>query len=307
MKHLFLTAPRALALLLLGMILAAKGHAQQPTEFLSLNYYYLPQSDFKDMDGKATVNNFEASLLTPAIKLGKRTTLINGFYYRLSDYHFEELSTDWNGLPTQLHDIRYSLIIRQQLSRRWTLVVTPRVNARGNFKESLSGDDLFPGATVMALHSTQGRLRWGIGATYNNDFNHNTFMPVAGLYYATERMRLNITLPNNGQLIFTPSKKLEYGLSFNIEPGIYHLGDMTINKNAVRYLRTLNALVSPTLSYNLAGSCWLNARAGYVLIRNYDLWDENYEARQKNMENNFDPAPFASVGLSIRLNNRPVK
>lgn len=305
-KHL-LKAPGILAIFPLVLLQVSKGHAQSPTDFLSLNYYYLPQTEFKDKRGKASINNFEVSLLAPAIKLGKRTTLSNGLYYKMAGYNFEGVHTDWNGLPDQLHDIRYSLIIRHHLSQRWTLVVTPRLSARGNFKEGLSSDDLFPGVTALGLCTTSGLVRWGIGATYNNDFNHNAILPVAALYYTTERIRLNIMFPNNGQLIFTPSKKFEYGLSFNIEPGIFHVNDITIGNNGVKYLRTLNVLVSPTAAYNLAGNIWLSARAGFVLVRNYDLWDKDYEAKQDVMENNFDPAPFASIGISMRLNNRTGK
>jgi Domain of unknown function (DUF6268) len=307
-KYSFLKVLGVLALFFLGIGLAFNSQAQNANEFLSINYYHLRQSEFKDIGGKAALNNFEVNLVTPAIKLGRRTTINNGLYYRMSDYSFENLHTDWSGLPDRLHDIRYSLIFRHQLSQRWTLLMTPRLSVRSNFDESLSSDDLFPGITALALRTTSsGRMRWGIGLTYNNDFHRNTIMPVAALYYASERMRLNITLPNNGQLIFTPSKRFEYGLSFNIEPAIYHINDITINKYPVKYLRTLNALVSPTASYNLAGNIWLSARAGFVLMRNYDLWDQDYEAKDDVMENHIDPAPFASAGISMRLGNRTGK
>lgn len=298
--------------LLLTVLLAssfAKGFTQNANEFFFLNYTDVPRKDFKDIPGKSSLNNLEASLLTPTIKIGKRTTINNAFYYKLSGFDFKELDSNWDNLPEHLHDARYSLIIRHQFNQRWSLLAVPRLNARTDLKESLGQDDLFPGITtlLLSISSRNQNLRWGFGFTYNNDFRRNTILPAASLFYNSEKMRVNIILPSNGQVIWLPSERLEYGFSFNVDAGIYHTGIDMVNGSNVKYIRTFNVLVSPLVAYRIAGGLWINVKAGYMLFRNYDIWDDDYEAKNDEMENKLSAGPFVSVGISMRLNTQAKK
>jgi hypothetical protein len=276
--------------------------AQSGNDPFYLNYNFYPGADFKEREGRSGLQSFEAGLLTPPVRPGKKTMIVNGFNYRLSSYDFNELHSSYDGLPKHLHDIRYSLIINHQLSKQWGILAIPRVNLRSDLEEGLSGDDLFPGITALALRSSARHksLRWGFGVMYNNDLNRHSVIPAAALFYTSEKMRISIVTPN-GQVIFTPCKRFEYGFTVNVDAGLYHTGMDAVSHGPVQYIRTFNVLAAPALSFNLFGNFWLNMRAGYTLMRRYDLMDADFEDEEAWRQDDFKNGAFMTVGISMRI------
>lgn len=285
-----------------------KGNAQNGNDPFFLNYNFFPGADFKERDGSSAMQSFEAGILMPPVRLGKRTMLVNGFNYKFTSYDFDELHTAYGGLPDHLHDIRYSLAINHQLSKQWGILAVPRVNLRSDLEDGISGHGIFPGITALALRTSARHpgLRYGFGVMYNNDLNRNSIIPAAALFYTTDKMRISIVTPN-GQLIFTPSKRFEYGLSVNVDAGIFHTSLGGVSHGPVRYIRTFNLLLSPVASFNICRNLWFNAKAGYALMRRYDLLDEDFEDEQAWRQDDLKNGPYVTVGISMRLNNRAAK
>jgi hypothetical protein len=279
--------------------------AQNAGDPFFLNYSFYPGADFRERAGKAAIHAFEAGVLTPRAKLGKKTFIVNGFNYKLAGYDLSGLHTDHSGLPKHLHNIRYNLIINHQLSRQWSLLATPRIDLRSDLEDGISGNDLFPGITVLALRSSarHQQLRWGFGVMYNNDLNRHSVIPAAALFYATEKMRINIITPN-GQIVFTPSRRFEYGIAVNVDAGIFHTSMDTLAHGPVEYIRTFNLQLAPLVSFNICRNLWLNARAGYALIRRYDLLDADFEDKESWRQDDLENGPFVTVGVSMRLNRK---
>ncbi|GAA0539626.1 DUF6268 family outer membrane beta-barrel protein [Chitinophaga japonensis] len=295
-KYLFTAATAALCLW------GANSRAQNASDPFFLNYTHFPGTDFKEREGRSAVHYLEAGLLTPPVRAGKSTRIVNGFYYRLAAYDFNELHSSWSGLPEHLHNIRYNMIITHRFSPQWSLLAVPRLDLRSDLQDGLSGKDLFPGITALAIRSAARRpqLRWGIGAMYNSDFRRHLVIPAAALFYQTEKMRINIVTPN-GQIVFTPSKRLEYGFALNVDAGIYHTGMDTVSHGPVQYIRAFNVLLSPLLSYNICRNLWLNGKAGYALMRRYDLLDADFEDEQAWRQDDLQNGLFITIGISMRL------
>lgn len=296
-------SPACIIFLYLLIGVSITGATQNPQEFLSITYSALPQADFKDMQGKAGLQNLEFNLITPTIKAGKKTTFNNAVNYQLARYSFENLHFGWRNLPKTFHDIRYSIIVRHSFNKNWSLLALPRINIRSDFKGKLSMDDVFPGIAAVGLYTStrNSNLRYGLGVTYNRDIREHTILPLVALMFASPKMRVNILLPSYANIVFTPSAKLEPGFAFNISPAIYHTNVPIINGQQTKYIRTFNVFIAPTLSYNLGGMFWLNARAGYALFRRYEVWNEHYKPKADFMENGLKAAPFGSLGIGLRV------
>ncbi len=205
-------------------------------------------------------------------------------------------------LPETLQEIRYTVLLRYQLTSRWGLLAIPRLSIRSDFETSLSNNDLFPSFTATAIHTSekQAALKWGLGINYNNDFMKNAILPVLFFDYTQPKFRINAFLPNNASISFLAVKKIEYGLGFNTDAAIFHISSSNTGNQNIEYLRSLNVNINPTFSYNLVSKLWINLKAGLVLGRVYDFYDHNFESTSDDYKNSLNATLFTQIGISLR-------
>lgn len=108
-------------------------------------------------------------MITPTIKIGKKTQLNNIISYKSLAYNSESSEVD---SPGKLNDIQYALLIRQNLNERWNLMVVPQLIARSNFENKFGSRDFFPALAIIAMNKSKNHegLEWGYGASYSRDF-----------------------------------------------------------------------------------------------------------------------------------------
>lgn len=281
-------------LLMCVLFFDVAGFSQTNTDFAAVNYSLLPQSEFKNGAGEVQLSHFDLNFVTPTIKLGNKTKINSIIYYRFSHYDYSET----NVLPNELHEIKYSLLTRHSFNSSWELLLLPRISVRSDFKAGLNHSDLFPAVSAVAMKTSQKNpnFKWGFGLNYNNDLAKNSVIPIAAFVYTNPKLRFNAYLPNNANLTFLSGKKMEYGLGFTTDPVIIHLNDL----ESVDYLRTLNVPVNAIFSYNVISNVWLNCKAGWMLHRDFDLYDSDFETPSDDFENNIKSAAFFQIGLSLR-------
>lgn len=275
--------------------------AQESTEFFSLSYSQVPASDFSKSPGNTAVANLEAYLITPTIKLGKKTNLNNIFTYKLADYNFNQTGQDGRGYPKKLTDIQYSLLLRQGLNEHWSLFVLPQVIVRSDFEHNFTGNDLFPALSVLAVHSSRNykKLDIGYGLSYSRDYTKNTISPVFAITYITSQFRLDALLPVRVEFVLTPGQFWEYGLEVNFNTAIYRT-DMP--DPDIKYIRSINLPICAGLARKIYGMLWVKAKAGMTLSRQYDVLDGDYHVI-KNQANEINPSAYAIFGISLRSKN----
>lgn len=249
---------------------------------------------------EAQLSHFDFNLVTPTIQLNSKTKINNIVYYRFSEYQYDLFSSENNLLPQQLHEIKYSLLARHTFNANWELLFVPRISIRTDFKEDVSNNDLFPAvsAIVMKKSEKNERLKWGFGVNYNNDLGKNSIIPIFALNYVSDRMKFTTYFPNNANLTFLPSKKIEYGIGFTTDAALYHIHSM----DSIDYLRVLNVLVHPNFSYNLKSNLWLNIKSGFTLRRNFDFYTTDFESPSSDFENQLKSSAFVQIGFSLRTN-----
>src|SRR5690606_13747100 len=145
-------------------------------------------------------------------------------------------------------------------------------------------------------------LSYGIGISYNNDLDKNAITPLGYLKYQHPKFRIYSILPSFAYFLFTPSEKFEYGLSYNLDSGIFHIDNL--NSDTKNYLKTSNLTIAPTIGYNFYNQFWFNAKAGYAMFRRYHLLDADFEELPGMEKNKIDDGFFAMFGVSLRMNEK---
>ena len=257
----------------------------------------------KDVDGSAIYNQLETNVILPGIKPSKSTVIYTNLNYKLSNYNFE--NTDSNVFPNQLNDIRLGFIVRQKITKNWEAILAPRLNVRTDFEEKFSKRDIFPSVHLLGLRTApkNENLIYGLGISYNNEATKNLVIPLLFLQYKTEEFRAYTIIPSFAYFMMTPSEKLEYGLSINLESAMFHVERFSLD-NSPNYLRTQNITIAPTLGYQFAKDIWFNFRAGYALPGKYQFLDADFDELPGMEENKFKGGFSAMAGVSLRVKEK---
>lgn len=278
--------------------------AQTNNDPLYINYNFFPSRDMKNFDGSSSYSQIEANLFLPGIKIGEKTEIFTNLNYKSNSYGTEDLPEEV--FPEQLHDIRLGFIVRHKISENWEAILAPRLNARTDFKEDFGKRDIFPSVHLLGLITApkNPNLTYGLGISYNNEAKKNLVIPLAFLQYQGEDFRVYTIIPSFVFFLMTPTEKFEYGLSVNLEAGIFHVNRFSLD-DSPNYLTIQNTTIAPTIAYNFYKNFWLNAKAGYALPGKYQMLDADFEILPEFEKNTFNGGFYANVGVSLRLKNQP--
>lgn len=290
-------------LTLLTLTSVASLLAQTDNDPVYINYSLFPSRDFKEMEGSAVYSQVEANVILPGFNLGKNTKVYTNLNYKLSSYNYEETNADY--LPEQLNDIRLGFIVRHKIAENWEAILAPRINLRTDFEEKLSKRDLFPSVHLLGVRTAKNNpdFMYGLGVSYNNEGIKNLVIPLAILQYKNEDMRIYTIIPSFAYFMMTPTPKFEYGLSINLEAGLFHIDRFSAD-NSPNYMSTQNITIAPTIGYQFSKNFWLNAKAGYALPGKYHLLNADFDNLPITEENSFKGGLYFSGGISLRVKEK---
>lgn len=277
--------------------------AQTDNDPVYINYSMFPSRDMDETDASGTYSQIEANVILPGFNLGENTKVYTNLNYKLSNYNFDD--TDGGVLPEQLNDIRLGFIVRHKIAENWEAILAPRINLRTDFEEKLSKRDFFPSVHLLGVRTAKNNpdFMYGLGVSYNNEGVKNLVIPLGILQYKTENMRIYTIIPSFAYIMMTPTPKFEYGLSINLEAGLFHIDSFSAD-NSPNYLSTQNITIAPTIGYQFSKNFWLNAKAGYALPGKYHLLDADFENLAATEENSFKGGLYFSGGISLRVKEK---
>jgi hypothetical protein len=287
-----------------GIMLISLGvNAQTLIDPIYFNYSLLPKADFDSKNGNVTTNLFEFNATAPAIKIGEKVKIFNAVYYRNSNLEYDNTFPESKAFPTTLHDIRYTAIIRVQLSTKWEIVALPRLMLRSDLKQSINGNDIFPQVAVLATYAINGNpnFKIGIGGALNNDFARNAFVPLGSLYYDSKKVKIELVYPN-ANFLYKQSENLEFGIFASVDGAISRVSPFQIGTETSNYFRTFQLLVAPTVSHRIYRNIFGHLKIGFAPIRNFEAMDSDFKAIS-NQEFDLKSSLFFRTGISFRLKN----
>ncbi|HEX8576260.1 MAG TPA: DUF6268 family outer membrane beta-barrel protein [Flavobacterium sp.] len=290
-------------ILLVFILVGTTVKAQTLNDPIYINYSFLPKTDFENKTGGATTHFIELNATFPALEFGKSIKLFNALYYRTSDFEYTHTFPERGIFPSRLHDIRYSAILRAQVSKDWELIAIPRVMVRSDLNQKLNGNDLFTQVVVLGNYAVKGNpnFKIGLGIALNNDFERNAIIPIGSLYYDSKKIKIEIVYPN-ANLLYKQSPSFEFGIFATVDGAISRVSPFQTGTETVNYLRTFQLLLAPTVSHRLYKNIFGHAKIGFVPVRNFEFMNSNFKAfPDQKLELN--PSLFFRAGISFRLNN----
>lgn len=290
-------------LALLTLTCVAPLLAQTDNDPIYVNYSMFPSRDMKEVDASAVYSQVEANVILPGFNLGQKTKVYTNLNYKLSNYNFD--GNDAGVLPEQLNDIRLGFIVRHKIAENWEAILAPRINLRTDFEEKLSKRDFFPSVHLLGVRTAKNNpdFMYGLGVSYNNEGIKNLVIPLAILQYKNEDMRLYTIVPSFVYFMMTPTPKFEYGLSINLEAGLFHIDRFSAD-NSPNYLSTQNITIAPTIGYQFSKNFWLNAKAGYAMPGKFHLLNADFDNIPVTEDNSFKGGLYFSGGISLRVKEK---
>jgi hypothetical protein len=279
--------------------LFAKGQTLNDPIYLNVNW--LPNTNVEAQTGKVRSHFVEINATLPPVSIGRKVKLLNGFYYRSSTFGFDHSFAQETLFPSTLHDIRYSAIIRAQVTNYWELVAIPRLMIRSDLQQVFSASDLFSQVVAIANYVIKGneQFKIGLGFALNNDFERNAIIPIGSLYYESKRVKAEIIYPN-ASFLYKKNENVEFGLFTTVDGAISRISPFFIQIERVDYLRSFQVLVSPTVSHKLFNNLFGHLKIGYVPIRNFETLNARFKpAADGNYH--VQSSLFLRVGVSYRI------
>ncbi len=279
------------------------GKSQTLSDPIYFNYTQLDKTDFDKKAGNTTNNFIEFNATISPIKIGKKTSFFNAVYYRQSNFNYGNSFSQTGKFPDELYDIRYSAILRTQISHKWELVILPRLIIRSDLNQKLNQNDIFPQVVILGNYAIKGNpnFKIGLGVALNNDFERNAIIPIASLYYNSKKVKVEVAYPNIN-LIYKISENFEYGIFATFDGAISNVQAFKFENQNVNYFRTFQILVAPTASHRIYKNIFGHLKLGFVPVRNFKVMDSNFEVIQ-NQEFDVKSGFFFRTGISFRLNN----
>lgn len=285
------------------MLFSLNVNAQTLNDPLYFNYSLLQKADFDSKNGNVTINFFEINATVPAIKIGAKVKIFNAVYYHNSNFEYDNTFSESQTFPTTIHDIRYTAIIRMQLSTKWEIVALPRIMLRSDLNQSVNSNDFFPQVAVLATYAINGNpnFKVGIGGALNNDFARNAFVPLGSLYYDSKKVKIEIIYPN-ANFLLKQSENFEFGIFTSVDGAISRVLPFQIGNETSNYFRTFQLLVAPTASHRIYKQIFVHLKIGFAPIRNFETLNSDFKSLQNQ---NFDlkSSLFLRTGISFRLKN----
>jgi len=277
--------------------------AQTLNDPIYASYSWLAKADFNSKTGSATARFVELNATFPALKLGERIKFFNALYYRNSRFEYTDAFPERNLFPSTLHDIRYSAIIRAQVSKHWEIVSIPRVMVRSDFSQPLNASDFFSQVVVLGNYAVKGNpnFKIGLGIALNNDFERNAIIPIGSLFYNSSKVRIEIVYPN-AHFLYKQSASFEFGLFTTVDGAISRVSQFNLGADNIHYFRTFQLLVAPTVSHRLYKNIFGHAKIGFIPVRTFEAMNSNFEALQ-TQDFKLSPSLFFRTGISFRFDN----
>lgn len=291
-------------LLLFAIAFFFKGNllfAQTLNDPIYLNYSLINESKVQDDIDKSSLVFLEFNAALKPIEISKKVKFINGLYYRNTTIDFSSASILNDKIPNTIHDIRYSAIIRAELSKKCEFVTIAKVMVRSDFTSQLNSNDVFPQVVSLFNYSVRNNpnFKIGLGLALNNDFERNAIIPIGSFYYENEKFKVELIYPN-ANFIYKRSNDFEFGLFASVDGAISRMANFTIDNKQAEYLRTFQLIAAPGVSHRLFNDFFGHLKIGFTPVRNFEILDGDFN-KINTSKIDFESSLFFRLGISYRL------
>ncbi|WP_130734048.1 DUF6268 family outer membrane beta-barrel protein [Flavobacterium sp. J27] len=245
-------------------------------------------TSFSEVDNNLFGSNIKSNKLNltkfylagPPIELGKLRIIYNA-EYKWYQNDFTSRNNQELLFAKDLHDVRLATIFNYKLSNKWALNYVNFSSVKSDFK-NFNFSNAYKGVNAVTVgFSPKGddNFRYGLGVTYSKDMGDALILPVAFIYYKTDKWLIDLMYPRLN-VFHRFTKKIEAGFMVNYDIGAF---DVEFDSNLISSMpvkpayQTTNVLAfTPQINYYLSNELNIYARAGINLISETGLTDADY-------------------------------
>ncbi|MEL6194593.1 MAG: DUF6268 family outer membrane beta-barrel protein [Bacteroidota bacterium] len=194
------------------------------------------------------------------------------------------------------HAIIYNLSVVKILSPNWRLLVNLSPTLASDFNESLNGSDFLFQASGLAMNTKNKKFKYGFGLAYTTRFGRQILIPTGVIKYNTQKMELDVALPNKLSLLFNTHKTFNFGLEAALDGGLFNnSSESQIVNDLIDKAGYSRVNVGPTISLKVKDAMKIYLVGGMAVGRRLEFIDAAGETLDRTPEN----GPFVKVGVSI--------
>ncbi|MEM6841148.1 MAG: DUF6268 family outer membrane beta-barrel protein [Bacteroidota bacterium] len=283
---------------ILFLVFGFNGLAQD-FELFKIETAYYPSQTIREssVDGEVGFWEWGVQLAIPQPLKNDKTILIHrvGYVNLRADIRANLLNTDIEETE-YYHSILYNLGIVQTLNANWKVILNVSPTLASDFKASLNSDDLLFQASVFAMNSKSEKLQYGFGLAYNTRFGRQLATPIGLLQYKTERIDLDMMLPNKLSILYNTHRPFFFGLEATLNGGLFNnngeIEAVNITIDEAGYTRLT---LGPILSYTVKDAFKFYATGGVAAGRRLEFINTAEEVLDRTPEN----GSFFRVGFSF--------
>ncbi|UKM64036.1 DUF6268 family outer membrane beta-barrel protein [Flavobacteriaceae bacterium GSB9] len=254
---------------ILMILFCCQGLTQNYFDIAHISYTNTPSNHFEVSESETTVEELALELNFPIV-INEKTSLLTGFFTNKT-----KVRLDANMPSRNLNVLGLNLGINKTLSESWsaTFMVFSKI-ASDELKLSKNNHQL----ALLSLFTKTKRsdLKYKYGLYANTENYGWIVVPIFGVYYLSnnKKFEANLYLPINGDINYKINEKSWAGMRFDGLGTTYNLNDQSYSDNGAYVSKTSNELVG-YFRYKLSKSLYVNAKAGYAIIRNYRVFDSD--------------------------------
>jgi hypothetical protein len=290
------------------LLISTNSKAQSFEDIFNFSHNTFSKVENKLLESNIRSNKMSLTktyLAGPPIELSKLRVIYNAEH---KWYQNDFTSRDNQKLlfAENLHDIRLTTIFNYKISKKWALNFVNFSSIKSDFK-SFNFSNAYKGVNAFTVgFSPKGddNFRYGFGLTHSKDMGEALILPVAFIYYKTDKWLIDLMYTRlNVFRKFTT--KIEAGFMVNYDIGAF---DVEFDKDAISsmivkpaYQTTTNLTFTPQVNYYLSNNINIYARAGINLISETGLTDSDYNEIENIGYESEKMTPTFGVGITYKI------
>ncbi|MBC8988154.1 hypothetical protein H9X96_20565 [Pedobacter sp. N36a] len=295
----------------LTLLFSTKGHSQMIQDVAGVAATVHQKASFNDLPpesalsgNKFQLNTYDAWLAIPPFSIGK-TSIFSNLNYRLMDFNYNRSTAGDPNQIDKIHEIKSVIIIRHPISSKWSILGIAMPTLAGDFKKSVSFDDLILDG-ILGMSRKFGResnLEIGLGVHVLYSFGETLVTPGISIdYRSTNNKWLAQFYWPRLNVLYNVRASTQLGLAGSIDWTRFNLKNYRgYNGKEVDYAQFSTIHAGLQVHQRLIGGIWIQVQAGMGLLNRYELFDT-----QQKTVNDFSISNMGYVkgALTYRMGRR---
>ena len=289
--------------LVLNILTGHAIHAWETDKLVYLNYFYVPDTGFKDFDGEIEMNSVQGTAVVP-VGLSESMLLLPGVDYQglFVDYKGIVFSEPVDGktmteddLPEDVHAVDLVVGLFAALSDDWAAYFEFRPGIHSDMKDISGKDVYYQGGAVLA-YTFSHELTAFLGAYHDDSFGEPKLYPVGGVQWQiSDDFALDTLLPDYFLLTYEAAERVTFGLRGRLRGHQFRLDEFIWKDSVIKYEQIL---IGPCVNFLLTDKLLLMLEGGIVTAQEFEFRDDDSD--EKLYDGDIKDGGYCSVSLTLQ-------